>query len=382
MSQPTIPSEYSVSDLSDAYDEYDGYQESILDSDSIETGEDYIYSQQAGSPVERITVYPKYTDDEMQNMEGEHFDRSEYDTILTHDADIYKPDGSLLLRFRKGVIPKKLTDNAVESFRLVAMKKHDNRGASAGPLDWKKMPNYVGDWVDPYKFRTHYTRANSGIESKHHISNLSPSNIVGYYDKKDRNKPNGPPCRLTAFSAKECEKWDSAIPFIKHVDALFKELVPDRHHLQRQRAGMSPEFVISDTAFSTVTVNYSWRTALHRDKGDFENGFGNLIVCEDHKNPNQYGGCCTGFPQFGVCVDARNGDFIAMDVHEWHCNTEFESKGGSKSFHRFKKKDFENDWYFNRLSVVCYLRNNMAKCSEKMGGNVKVTKRHRKRNTS
>ena len=56
---------------------------------------------------------------------------------------------------------------------------------------------------------------------------------------------------------------------------LFHELVPDRYNNQLQRAGESPEFVIDGTAFSTVTVNYSWRTALHRDKGDFEDGFGN-----------------------------------------------------------------------------------------------------------
>ena len=26
--------------------------------------------------------------------------------------------------------------------------------------------------------------------------------------------------------------------------------------------------------------------------------------------------------QYGVAVDVRNGDFLAMDVHQWHCNTE------------------------------------------------------------
>jgi hypothetical protein len=76
-----------------------------------------------------------------------------------------------------------------------------------------------------------------------------------------------------------------------------------------------------------------------------------------------------------VCVDVRNGDFLAMDVHEWHCNTEFEPRGGAKNFHRFKKKDFQNHWHFNRLSVVCYLRNNMAKCNEKMGGKTRAKKK-------
>ena len=29
----------------------------------------------------------------------------------------------------------------------------------------------------------------------------------------------------------------------------------------------------------------------------------------------------TCFPQFGIGVDVRRGDFLAMDVHEWHMTT-------------------------------------------------------------
>ena len=50
------------------------------------------------------------------------------------------------------------------------------------------------------------------------------------------------------------------------------------------------------------------------------------------------------FPQYGVAVDARHGDFVAMDVHQWHCNTSIVGNG--------------------RLSVVCYLRSGMLKCAE------------------
>ena len=66
-----------------------------------------------------------------------------------------------------------------------------------------------------------------------------------------------------------------------------------------------------------MTINHNWRTALHKDAGDLKEGFGNLVVLEEGK----YKGGETGFPQYGVCVDVRQGDFLAMDVHEWHCNT-------------------------------------------------------------
>ena len=46
-------------------------------------------------------------------------------------------------------------------------------------------------------------------------------------------------------------------------------------------------------------------------------GFGNLVVLEEGK----YDGAYTGFPQFGVAIDVKEGDFLAMNVHEWHANT-------------------------------------------------------------
>ena len=35
---------------------------------------------------------------------------------------------------------------------------------------------------------------------------------------------------------------------------------------------------IPETAFSTITINRNFRTALHRDAGDYKDGFGNLTV--------------------------------------------------------------------------------------------------------
>ena len=35
----------------------------------------------------------------------------------------------------------------------------------------------------------------------------------------------------------------------------------------------------------------------------------------------RYEGGLLGFPQYGVALDVRQGDFCAVNVHEWHCNT-------------------------------------------------------------
>ena len=313
-----------------------------------------------------ITAVKLLSDEEIQMREGEHFSHDHYKISITSDTDVYKPDGTILLRFRKNVIDPCYTKPAMESLRKVSMKRHDNRGAPAGPLDWNRMPNYVGEWFKTFKFRTHYVRKSNQQKSKHDISNLSPSNVIGYFDRKDRNDPLGLPCRLTAFSKQETDKWNNTIPLIQQVAQQFKKLMPVEYSRQLNRANLSQDFIIKDTCFSTITVNYSWRTACHRDKGDYQDGFGNIIVCEDGDNPNKYRGCCTGFPQYGVCVDVREGDFLAMDVHEWHCNTEFVQLEPTKPYLSFKERDINNSWHFNRLSMVCYLRNNMHKCTERI----------------
>lgn len=316
------------------------------------------------NPIKKFVVTKIMTDEEIQKREGEYFNEDHYDVIISHDCDVYREDGTLLLKFRKNVIDKNLCRLAENSYKKAAQKKHENRGSSAGPLDRNKMPNYVGTFVNAGKYRTHYISSVSGIPSKQYVSNLSPSNIIGYYDRPDRNTKNkGPPCRLTAFNRDFPEKWQESLPFINRLDNVFKQLVPDRWKAQIERARQVPEFQILDTSFTTITINYSWRTALHKDAGDYLPGFGNLIVVEDQENPHTYGGGYTGFPQYGVCVDVREGDFLAMDVHDWHCNTELYPTN-QELFDEYTKniEYYKNNWHFNRLSIVCYLREGMLRC--------------------
>ena len=88
------------------------------------------------------------------------------------------------------------------------------------------MANYIGEFVKPGKFRTRFKSSVTGILSKQATSNLSPSNIIGFFDKPDRNlKGKGAPCRLTAFNRDYPELWQNTIPFLKQCDNMFKKLV-------------------------------------------------------------------------------------------------------------------------------------------------------------
>ena len=332
--------------------------------------------------VNILILKPLFSNEEISKREGEFVSESECKYIIKSDTDAYyidedETDGTdgiknkkkLLFKFRKNVIPNEICVNAYNALEDHAQKKNHNRGAASGKIKLNKLPNHVGKITKTDKFRVFY-KTKSGKVSRDNISNMSKSNIAGYYDRPDRNNYNKTKkhnkktvkmCRMTKFTKDEPEKWKSVIPLVKEADKLFKQLVPDRYSIQISRAMKTPDFQIAKTAYSTITVNYDWRTAIHRDSGDLEEGFGNLCVLEKVKSKIEkdgekdgengkvkkgesigYKGCMLSFPRFGACIDVRQGDFLAMDVHEYHSNTELEGNG--------------------RLSVVCYLRKKMLNC--------------------
>ena len=176
------------------------------------------------------------------------------------------------------------------------------------------------------------------------------SNILGYFDKwsisqKATFKNSGirypGPCRLCTYNVKFPEKWAKVVPLIKEIDEQYQKLCPKEHEDQLKAARSTP-FHIRGTAFSTVTTNLNFRTAAHTDSGDWPTGFGNLVVIE---RGSPYKGAYTGFPQYGVAVDCRTGDFLAMDVHQIHGNSPMEPEDDTSQ----------------RLSLVNYLREGIIK---------------------
>ena len=310
-------------------------------------------SKKNNNNIKVIVIEKKFSDDYMKNKEGEYFDTKDYDSIIKENCDCYYHDENnekkLLFKFRKNVFPNKLCSMGIDCLKEASKKTHDNRGASAGVIDLKKMPSYANkasQLIGKSKFRVlAYKSKYTGKIVKNSLGNISQSNIIGYYDKRDRNLgANAPPCRTTAFTSQQVEKWNNVQPLLNAIDKQFKKLIPKNHRIQYNKA-QETEYVIGNTAFSTVTINHNWRTALHKDAGDLKEGYGNLVILEEGK----YDGGYLGFPQFKVAVDPRNGDFLAMDVHEWHCNT--------------KIKPITKD--YTRLSIVAYLRNKMINCKGK-----------------
>lgn len=261
-------------------------------------------------------------DEKIKSYERRFLEEKDFHVILRSDADVYTEDGTLLLRFRKNVLTQKHINDAYEAMKHFIRRTSSDRGAASG--------------------------SSKELQTGEKLKVMS--NIMGYFDKwsvaqKSQFKKSGVKkpgtCRITRFTASEPDKWQRIIPLIQDIDKMYKRLCP-KEHANQYAAAQSTPFHIPKTAFSTVTTNLNFRTAAHFDSGDWTAGFGNLVVIERGK---PYKGAHTGFPQYGVAVDCRNGDFLAMDVHQIHGNSPL----------------IPGDETSERISLVSYLRENIVK---------------------
>jgi len=284
--------------------------------------------------IKHITLQKIFNDSQMKQFEGKDFNHINKNLIIDFDCNIYKENGDLLLLFRKNIIKdKKIIQNALDSYKELGFKQSINRGNAAGRYRSTKKKIY----------RKFTQKKKKKIYEQSEISN---SGIMGYMDSLNWRKP----CRETQFTKNHFSKYSIGLPYIQTINKFYKSLLPNFYQKQLKHAQKSKNFIIPNTAFSTVTVNSNFRTALHKDSGDYKNGFGNLSVIEK----GNYKGGYTLFPQFGyknqkgcVGINVRTGDILFMDVHEYHCNSKLYLKNKNSI----------------RLAFVCYLRNKMYKCN-------------------
>ena len=267
-----------------------------------------------------VTVYTvgkEYDDDKLEKKMNSFLKPSDIHTILKDDSDVYTEEGKLLLRFRKNVLDDKHVDAFYDNVIHFAKNKSGLRGSA------------------------------SGSKKKIYSDKKVMSNIFGYFDTfspaqkaifKKRGKTPSVMVRQCRFNMDFPEKYQQTIPLIKDIDHLYAKLTPEQYKIQRKLANQT-HFKIPGTSFTTITTNVNFQTSLHTDKGDLEEGFGNLAVIER----GDYTGAETCFPQYGIGVDVRSGDVLFMDVHQPHANLPMHKK----------------DKDAIRLSIVCYLRKNV-----------------------
>lgn len=272
-----------------------------------------------------VRIRNKIPKDYMDQMTGKMLREEDISILLTHAAKVLKPDGSPLCIYIPGAISKELRDVALPVLQRLKNSYTTNRGLASGTERVKGAS------------KTSYARS---VDSA----------IVGAFDRSPRFNY----CRLTAWTGKETEQWTELFPFLQEISRYLQENVPDRFAAQaREAQRTAPEWVIPGTPFTTVTVNNTYATGVHTDKGDFNEGFSTIVAFRT----GEFKGGTLCFPEYRVGVNLQDSDLILMDAHEWHGNIEFDPK---------PERDLDGkmigDPGFERISVVTYFRTKMTDC--------------------
>ena len=250
--------------------------------------------------------------------------------ICDTDTDCYSEDGKLVFKLRKNVISSKAISKFKEAIpKLTSIRKNGtNRALSQIEANLKSGVDIQDG------------RESESLEERLRKLTKIRSNIWGSYDKQKRGTFGGA-CRKTALTVKHYEKWRMIHPLVRRINRWYKRLTPKAYRLQKKSISSEVlrEWCIPKTVYSTITINGDTQMVTHRDSGDFKNGYGNLVTVRY----GDYTGGETLFPNYRVGVDLQEGDVLIMDVHELHCNGPIVGSG--------------------RVSIVCYLRENISKCS-------------------
>ena len=355
-----------------------------------------------------IVAKTKY---DCEHLLGQFLDESHYDVLIDEDTDCYlhnEDESSIAFKFRKNFFSKKEQEAAYTGLREAATPTQ-NRGLAAGPKgekcggrEWvtefqmqvfdlfqKEAENtaikinvkeeidrlrelYQNKestrglvWLsalvkqDDFSFEnwlknvsnlsvTERKKEAHKVENKYisdtTYANQVNSGIAGWFDRY----PRIPYGRATAYTQHSFDKFKMSFPFLQTLDRGFAELLPTRHAAQREAADkIDPAFLVPETVFTTITVNKTFRTAAHRDAGDFTNGLSNLLVLSNNGN---YSGGYLILPEVRVAVNVRPGDLLLVNNHEYiHGNTPI----------------IINDEVSERISLVCYLREKMLELGSK-----------------
>jgi hypothetical protein len=263
---------------------------------------------------------------------------ADYDVLLTGATRVRKPDGRPLCVYLPGVLAAQGSAEVFAILHSLRTLTTDNRGMASGTKRVK----------DPAS-RTRTAQ--------------KASTVVGAVD------PMGPTryCRLTAWTGSNLPQWQQLQPLLQAIAANLAEHVPDRYAAQAAAAAAAdPAWVVPGTPFSTITVNNSYATGVHTDKGDLAAGFSTITVLRK----GIYSGGQLVFPAWRVAVDMHDGDLILMDAHDWHGNVALVCECGTTMSGPCP------DCGAERISVVAYFRTKITDCGTPEAEHAKAVARH------
>jgi hypothetical protein len=245
---------------------------------------------------------------------------------------VVTPEGKVLAILIKNVLSNTLCATAQPFFLQAATKNviASFRGTAAGE---KMVPQIKKDGTASKMLVVPETPRLRG--AKH--------GLLGYMDAT-KNGLN--PCRTTAYTRDHWEQFSTTVmPYVQAVDQVFQTYFPERWAAQQAVAMKTPEYTISGTGFSTITVNLNFATAVHKDTGDLAEGFG-VMTCF---RSGEYSDGSFVLPKYGLAINVGTGDVLLADVHQWHGNLPIIGTAGA----------------YQRLTCVMYYRSRLPLCPRK-----------------
>lgn len=289
--------------------------------------------RQGGAVVNftELRVRSKIHPDTLAAMKGKVLGEGDHDVRLVGPTNVYRADGRILARYLPAVLRDDLPE-AYETLHELRKQETHNRGLASGT-----------------------ERLGSVAGSRWNYAAPVASALIGAMDPKTpRNY-----CRLTAFSGQEAEAFSGLFPLFRAIDRAFAQYEPERYAAQRRFIeNTHPDWRIGDTNFTTVTVNNSYPTGVHTDKGDLDEGFSTLAVLRK----GDYRGGTFTFPEYRIAIDLQDGDLLLMDAHEWHGNTAMFCNVCNDRIGPGGRDDHDVTCGVERISVVSYYRTRMKEC--------------------
>lgn len=273
-----------------------------------------------------IRVRSRISPAELEAKVGKVIGDDAYNVLLTGPTRVFMPDGRPLCVYLPGAMQGAATEEHYEI--LHSLRKEVvtfNRGLASGS-----------------------ERVRVGTTKRKYAMGVS-SGILGSFDPSGTFKF----CRLTAWTGRNLPQWQALQPVLQRVARELEHHVPDRYEAQMEEIRQThPDWVVPGTPFTTVTVNNTYPTGVHTDKGDLDKGFSTIFTMRR----GSYSGGVFVFPEYRVAVDLKDGDLILMDAHQWHGNTPITCACGERLTTACGTCGAE------RISVVSYMRANMVRC--------------------
>ena len=281
--------------------------------------------------------------------EGFYYNESHYDKVIKDECVILDMNTNKIIAILcKNVIPKEDRKKYVDILKSPAKSKTKNRGNGADK-DGKEL-------LEDKFYSSVFYKDKDGNFVNRGQSNMVRSGCAGYFDKRGVL-----PCRKVNWSNKNEDKHNALIPLCECISDKHKEVDEESYNKQLERIEMKPEYRFGESIYSTLTLNYDFRTASHRDKGDFKAGLSTLTILEEI--PDNYIGLYLGLPEYKICFDVRDGDVLFFDTHEIHSNTEYKVLSDKLGINKITDEDGMSDKYYaGRISIVAYLRERLYLC--------------------